>query len=234
MHHQAHPLLKHGKSDSENQEANYIVKSKNTFSYVIVLIVCFLIYFLGTDGFRAFTAETARVNQLKDQQPKLPEVMLEDHLNRVYGFDQFEGKYLFITFFYASCSSICIELEGNMAKVYEAIPKTYLGKDIVFLSITFDPTRDLPARLKSYHDYFTDEHDSWRMARINNHEEQERLLERLGVIVIPDDQGNFAHNSAFYLIDQHGELLDVLDYKNVEQAIQKVKHILNSEGGEQV
>jgi protein SCO1/2 len=69
------------------------------------------------------------------------------------------------------------------------------------------------------------------MARIPNQTELDSLLKAFGVIVIRDDNGNFAHNSAFYLVNKKGSLIDVMDYKKINEAAQKVSNIL--ERGEQ-
>ena len=100
----------------------------------------------------------------------------------------------------------------NMSQVYDLLPSKYMGEDIVFLSISFDPTRDDPATLDKYKDYFNSDGETWRMARIPDQAELDSLLKAFGVIVIPDDNGNFAHNSAFYLVDKKGNLIDVMDY----------------------
>lgn len=191
----------------------------------------FVLLYFGTDGFQAFTAETARVNQLMDDQPQFPDVMLEDNKGRKYSFSEFEGKYVFITFLYTSCGTVCPELEVNMGEVYKRLPKEYIGKDIQFLSISFDPERDDPERLDIYRKAFGSDGETWRMARITDQQELDSLLKRFGVIVIPDNTGNFAHNSAFYLVNPEGQLIEVMDYTLIEEAANRVTDILNSKGG---
>jgi protein SCO1 len=190
-----------------------------------------VLFFIGTDGFRAFTAETARVNQLINDKPKFPDVTLEDSKGRKYSISEFEDKYVFTTFLYTSCTTVCPQLEMNMSKVYDKVPSKYMGKDIVFLSISFDPTRDDPATLDKYKGYFNSDGETWRMARISNKTELDSLLKAFGVIVIPDENGNFAHNSAFYLVDKEGSLVDVLDYKKIDEAVNKLVSILDKEAG---
>jgi protein SCO1 len=70
------------------------------------------------------------------------------------------------------------------------------------------------------------------MARISDQSELDSLLKKFGVIVIPDGNGNFAHNSAFYLVDRKGNLEDVLDYTKVDEAASKIVNILDEEVGE--
>jgi protein SCO1 len=190
------------------------------------------LFFIGTDGFTAFTAEKARVQQLKDDKPKFPDVTLEDSMGRKYSISEFEDKYVFITFLYTSCTTVCPELEYNMKQVYDKLPGGVKGEEIVFLSISFDPERDTPEVLNKYKDHFKSDGETWRMARVPNQAELDSLLKAFGVIVIPDEYGNFAHNSAFYLVDKKGSLIDVMDYKKIDEAAQKVASILENKGEE--
>jgi protein SCO1/2 len=202
----------------------------NTSAVFLVLLFGFALFYIGTDGFSAFTAETARVTRLMEDRPMLPEVVLEDSKGRKYPISEFEDKYVLITFIYTSCTTVCPQLEMNMSKVYDQVPSKYMGKEIVFLSISFDPTRDTPAILDKYKDYFNSDGETWRMARITKQAQLDALLKALGVIVIPDGNGSFAHNSAFYLIDKKGSLVNVLDYKKIDEAATKIVSILETKG----
>ncbi|WP_026674847.1 SCO family protein [Alkalihalobacterium bogoriense] len=199
---------------------------------ISVLVVCLfgsLLFYVGTDGFTAFTAETARVNQLMKQQPQFPEVTFEDSFGRIYPFTEFENKYVLITFMYTTCTSVCWQLEMNMAEVYDQIPKQFIGNDIVFLSISFDPETDDSETLDEYKNYFKSDGETWRMARIPDQVELERLLQEFGVIVIPDEYGNFAHNSAFYFVDREGTLQHVMDFTKPDEAAATVRAVLEKE-----
>jgi len=198
----------------------------------IVIIFGIGLFYIGTDGFQAYTAETARTNKLVDEKPKFPDVTLEDSKEREYSFTEFAGQYVMITFIYTACSDVCPQLEMNLADVYNSIPEQYIGEDIVFLSISFDPTRDDPQTLERYRQYFGSDGETWRMARINDQEELDALLNEFEVIVIPDGEGDFAHNSAFYLVDPDGYLQDVMDFTEIEAASEKVNSILEQEEGE--
>ena len=205
---------------------------KNTWAIVIVLVFGFLLFFIGTDGFQAYTAEQARTNELVEGQPVFPIVTLEDSKERTYPFSQFKGKYVMLTFIYTACSDVCPELERNLAEVYEAVPDEYIGEEIMFLSISFDPERDTPKILTKYQEVFSADGETWRMARITDEQELQNLLDEFGVIVIPDNNGHFAHNSAFYLVDPEGILIDVMDYQKIGEAAEKVNGILDKETGD--
>ncbi|MFC4559189.1 SCO family protein [Virgibacillus kekensis] len=209
-----------------------MIKNKhNTIALITVLIFGLVLFYTGTDGFRAFTAESARTYDILQNKPQFPAVTLEDSKERVYTFDELaKDKYVFLTFMYTSCTTVCPQLEMNMADVYEQIPPEYIGEDILFLSISFDPERDDPETLRKYRFYFNSDGETWRMARINDKEELNTLLEKLGVIVIPDGNGNFTHNSAFYFIGKTGHLLNVMDYTKIDAAADTVITTLKKEG----
>ncbi|GAE46631.1 SCO family protein [Mesobacillus boroniphilus] len=152
-------------------------------------------------------------------------------MSRTYSISEFEGKYVFITFIYTGCTTICIKLEENMSQVYDLLPSEYIGKDIVFLSISFDPGKDDPATLNKYKDLFGSDGNTWRMARIPEQNQLDILLKKFGVIVIPDGNGNFTHNSAFYLVDRQGALLEVMDFTKVNEAADKLKETLEEDRG---
>ncbi|WP_028782003.1 SCO family protein [Thalassobacillus devorans] len=201
-------------------------KNKTLLSYFVIAVFGLVLLYLGTDGFTAYTSEKARVNQLKEETPMFPEVTLEDHAGRVYPFSEFEGKYVFITFFYSMCGTVCPELEKNMAEVYEMLPEDVVEEGIQFLSISFDPERDTPEVLDTYREWLGSDGETWRMARIPDQKELDELLDRFGVIVIPDEYGNFAHNSAFYLVDPDGRLVEVMDYQETREAAATVMEIM--------
>ncbi|MBN8203673.1 SCO family protein [Bacillus sp. NTK034] len=206
-------------------------KNRTVLSSLLILVFGVVLFYIGTDGFQAFTAETARINQLMDDKPQFPDVTLEDNNGRIFSFSEFEEKYVFITFLYTSCGTVCPELEVNMSEVYKRTPEEYIGNDIQFLSISFDPERDDPETLDTYRKAFGSDGETWRMARIPDQQELKSLLDGFGVVVIPDEYGNFAHNSAFYLVNPKGQLVEVMDYTLIEEAADRVTEILQS-GGE--
>lgn len=207
-------------------------KNHNRVASIIVLIFGTILLFIATDGFQAYTVETARVNQLMEEQPLFPEVTLEDSKGRVYPISEFAGKYVMLTFIYTACTDVCPELEMNLAQVYNSIPDEYIGEDIVFMSISFDPEQDDPDTLEKYRAYFGSDGETWRMARIPNDMELNALLDDFGVIVIPDGYGNYQHNSAFYLVDPNGILIEVMDYTEIGTASDTVLSILEEEASD--
>src|SRR5690625_7359137 len=103
--------------------------SEKQISIIIVILFGFIIFFIGADGFKAFTAETARTNKLIEQKPALPLVTLEDSLGEQYSFDELNGKYSLMTFIYTACSTVCPMLENNMANIYKHFTGSVVRED---------------------------------------------------------------------------------------------------------
>lgn len=206
-------------------------KSHNYIAVAVSTLVGALLIYFGTDGLQAFTAESARTYRLMQENPVFPDVGLEDSMERTYPISEFEGKYIMATFIYTACTDVCPALEMNLAAVYEQIPEKYIGEDIIFLSISFDPDRDDPETLNKYRMAFGSDGETWRMARVTDKTELNDLLDAFGVIVLPDGNGGFAHNSAFYFVEPGGALLEVMDYEQVDTAAEKVmKELKNNRG----
>lgn len=202
---------------------------RNQIAVILSVLTGVVFLYFGTDGFQAFTAESARINRLMEETPQFPDVTLEDSKERVYNFDSLEGKHVLLTFIYTACTDVCPQLEMNFAELYEEIPDHYIGEDVVFLSISFDPTRDDPETLERYRASFGSDGETWRMARITEQSELDALLEEFGVIVIPDGNGGFQHNSAFYFVNRDGYLEEVMDYQQIDKAAKTVTQVLEEE-----
>src|SRR5699024_12454859 len=104
-------------------------------SLTVVILFGLISFYTGTNGFTAFTAETARTNKLITDQPIVPDVILEDSLENEFHFSDLQGKYVFITFFYTNCSTVCSQLEMNVKEVYNKVSETQSKESDVFLSI---------------------------------------------------------------------------------------------------
>lgn len=196
---------------------------KKEWFYRTFLIICGLLFLLvATDGYTTFTIEGKRINTLKEAPPEIPNITVQDNKDRTYHFEEFEGKYMFMTFIYTNCSTVCPQMEVNMQEVFETLDMEKYKDDLVFLSISFDTERDTVEVLDRYAQYFNVDGDNWRMLRVPDDDDLEGLLDLYGVTVIPEGSSDFQHNTSFYLIKPDGQLLDVLDFREPQEAVQAI------------
>lgn len=67
---------------------------------------------------------------------------------RLYS-DLLQGKVVIINSFFATCQGSCLPMNRNLEKVQAALGD-HVGKEVLIISISVDPTVDSPASLKEY------------------------------------------------------------------------------------
>ena len=169
------------------------------------------VFWSGTDGFTAFTAETARRADVLRSPRSLPAAALEDQDGRRFSLQDYQGRLLAVEFIYTRCTTLCRSLGMAFRQVRERLPARALGGDVVLLSISFDAARDDPASLKAYGQAFGADGAHWRIARIHNPADVAPLLAAFGVVVIADGLGGFEHNAAIHLLGRDGRLAQISD-----------------------
>lgn len=164
----------------------------------------------GTEGGRAFTAEAARRLDIAAAPRLLPDVVLYDQTGAPVRLANYRGAPVVLQFVYASCPDICLALGSAFERLDASLPE-----DARLLSISFDPADD-PERLG----WFADRHGAaaprWRVAGVADAMARAQLLDRAGVVVIPDGMGGFLHNAGLYLVDAEGRLTAVFDPEETE------------------
>lgn len=183
------------------------------------------VFWSGTDGFTAFTAETARRADILRSPRSLPAAALEDQDGRRFGLQDYQGRLLAVEFIYTRCTTLCRSLGMAFRQVRERLPAQALGRDVALLSISFDAARDDPASLKAYGQAFGADGAHWRIARVRNPDEVAPLLAAFGVVVIADGLGGFEHNAAIHLLGRDGRLAQISD---IDQPLEFADRIARS------
>jgi len=83
----------------------------------------------------------------------VPDFMLTNQDGKIVSIKDFRGKALAITFIYAQCPlpDYCIKMSTNFSDLAKQISADPAAKDkLRLLSISFDPARDTPEKLRSY------------------------------------------------------------------------------------
>lgn len=180
----------------------------------------------GTDGFAAFTAETARRTALLRAPRPIPEVVLEDQDGRLFGLQDYRGRLLAVEFIYTRCTTVCRNLGMAFKQIRDHVPQQALGRDFALLSISFDTEMDTPRHLKAYGDAYGADGKRWRVARVRNSAQLQPLLDAFGIIVIPDGLGGFEHNAAIHLLGRDGKLAQISDINEPLPFAEKIRQWL--------
>ncbi len=165
----------------------------------------------ATDGFRAFTAETARRVEAREHPVEIPPVALETQSGERIRFADFRGRWLLVDFIYTRCPSYCLALGGEFAQLQGLLARPIEQGRVGLLSVSFDPAHDTPRQLAEYRERFFDHGKGWLAARPVTEEGLVRLERAFGVTVIPSPLGGYIHNAAIQIVDPQGRLVEILD-----------------------
>src|SRR5215469_3206769 len=137
--------------------------------------------------------------------PNLPVVTQDGKTLRFYD-DVIKGRRVLISFIYTNCPDICPLTTARIAQLEDKLGDE-VGRDIFFISLTVDPVRDTPARLKEFADAFgaghgwlflTGKPDDIKLINYKLGDKSRTIDEHRNEIVLGNDAtGQWMRNSVF-------------------------------------
>ena len=135
----------------------------------------------------------------------VPNFSLTDQRKRSVSLDAFRGSVVALNFVYTSCAlpNFCLRLANNFAVLQKRFDKR-LGKDLVLLTVTFDPVHDTPEVLAKYSEQWNANPASWHFLT-GTEADVQRVCRMFGVQAFPNE-GLMDHSLHTVLIDRQGKL----------------------------
>ena len=203
------------------------------------IIASILIVLLGwgttswlTYDFQVWTDEGARRLEVALQPIDAPPVLIEGPdlaETELSALLRQKNKVTIVDFFYTRCQTVCLSLGSIFQQMQAALLNDESNDEhtgnIRLLSISFDREHDdLPA-LKTYADNLSARPELWRFARVLQAEQEQVLLQQLGVVVIPDGHGDYEHNAALLVFDGAGRMVRIFDIEEYQLALDYARHL---------
>ncbi len=176
----------------------------------------------ATDGFRAFTSETARRIAVREHPRRLPSLSLQAADGRIVELGGLRGRWLLVDFIYTRCITYCSVQGSEFAQLQDRLARPIAAGRALLLSISFDPAHDAPAQLAAYQHRSGDRGAGWIAARPLNAADLEALKQVFGVTAIPDGLGGYVHNAAIAVVDPRGRLVAITDWSAPDEAARYV------------
>ncbi len=130
------------------------------------------------------------------------QVSIEDQFGEITGLDRYRGNPVLITMFYASCPHVCPMLISTI-KLTEAKLSAEERADLRVLTISIDPERDTPEKLRETLERHSVDSSRWSMVRTQPGD----LRTVAGVFSVKYKQlpdGEFNHTTRIILLDREG------------------------------
>lgn len=181
----------------------------------IVLVAGAGVFWIKTDGARAFTSESARRLAITRTPRNPPPALLEASDRRLFTLEDFHGRMVVVDFIYTHCPTVCFSLGSSFARLQTALDESRRD-DVHLLSVGFDSERDTPDALNTYGQRHKADPKRWTLARVANVRDLKSLLSAFGIVVIPDEYGGFTHNAALHVVDRQGRLVRIFDADDID------------------
>lgn len=140
----------------------------------------------------------------------VPDFTLTNQDGRAVSFSAFRGKIVVLDFIYTRCAlpNFCLRSSNN----FGALEKRFhdaLGRDMVLLTVTFDPVHDSPDALKKYAQKWHAESNRWHFLT-GSEAEIRRVCALFGEDYFPDE-GVMDHSLHTAIMDRDGRLITNLE-----------------------
>ena len=137
---------------------------------------------------------------------QVPDFTLIDQARQRVTFSSLAGKVLAINFIYTRCAlpQFCLRVSNNFGVLQKRFQKE-LGKDLVLLTITFDPERDTPEALATYASQWKADPKTWHFLT-GPVADVRKVCALFGVDYFPDE-GLMNHSLRTTIIDRRGKIL---------------------------
>lgn len=162
----------------------------------------------------------------------VPDFTLTDQKSRRMSLSEHRGKVVAINFMYTTCQlpDFCLRVVNHFGVLQRRL-KAELGRDLVLLTITFDPARDQPDVLDQYSRQWNADPASWRFLT-GSVPEVQRVLALFGVAAFPDD-GLMDHSLHTAFVDRSGTLVANIEGNQYssDQLVDLTRSVLAGRGG---
>ena len=176
----------------------------------------------ATDGFQAFTLESARRLEALRAPRAVDRLKFTTLEGGKADLQRYAGKWLLVDFIYTRCQTLCNSLGSIYSQLQQRLSREISSEQVQLLSVGFDPGHDGPEQLLAYRARHSKSALGWDMAHPSA-EEVPVWLKHFGVLVVPDELGGFTHNAAIHVVGPDGRLRTILDLDDTEQVVRYVQ-----------
>lgn len=185
--------------------------------------------YAATDGFAAYTLESARRLAAQRSPKAIRGTLLELSDGRRQELTALDAPILLVDFIYTRCLAYCTVLGATNAQLQRELAPEIAAGRVRLLSVSFDPAWDGREQLQAYRARYSSDERGWDMARPADAAALPALLAEFGVVVIPDELGGFAHNAAYHVVGPDRKLVAILDSDDISGVTAAVRQRLEQQ-----
>ncbi len=131
-----------------------------------------------------------------------PSFTLTNQAGQRFKFNANSGKVVLVTFIYTTCPDVCPLFSAHFAAIQRAVAEEK-RESYLLLSISTDPKRDTPAKMKAYAEAFKADFKHWQFLT-GSPTDLAEVWKTFGVNVKDHGNGQIQHTNLTTLIDAKG------------------------------
>ncbi len=168
-------------------------------------------------GYLTFTALASG----EDDLPVIGQVQdfqLENVDGKTVSLADTEGKARLVYFFFTQCPDVCPITTFAMSEAQDLLMESgRFGKDVDFISISFDPENDTPEAIRTFADRFHANYDGWYFLRGSQDVIRDLAAKSFKIMIAGNRKDNFAHANLIALVDKQNNLRALYDAGDSEK-----------------
>ncbi|UCH47728.1 MAG: SCO family protein [Betaproteobacteria bacterium] len=181
-----------------------------------------------TDGFQAFTLESARRLQAMNSPRLLGELPLELAEGEKRTLADWQGRYVLVDFIFTRCTTLCTAMGSGYARLQHVLASEIESDRVRLLTVSIDPRRDRLTDLAEYRLRYTKDISGWDIGRPKDEQVLAAWLTSFGVVAIPEPLTGIAHNAAIHVVAPNGRLVAIYDLGDFDSAAGYVRSKLDN------
>ncbi|MBT2283386.1 SCO family protein [Paenibacillus polymyxa] len=160
---------------------------------------------------------------------KLPEIRgiqsfsMENVDGSTVSLEDTQGKVRLFYFYFTSCPDVCPITTFTLSQVQDLLKEDdTFGKDVSFVSISFDPKVDTREKIKTFADRFHADYSGWYFLRGDMDKTKQFARESFQILIDGESKDDFAHMNMIGLVDENNQLRKVYNAFNTEDVVPAV------------
>ncbi len=170
---------------------------------------------------------TAAIAMLRTRSVELPRYgevpafALKDAAGQPFGTSQLDGRVWIADFVFTTCPEICPRMSEDMSRLQTWLVNRALDGRVHLVSISVDPQRDTPDKLRAYATQFHARPATWTFATGSQQAVEDAVVRGFKIAVSrekDDTEDGFAivHGTKFVLVDAKREIRGYYDSNDAE------------------
>lgn len=137
---------------------------------------------------------------------EVPAFALRDAAGQPFGTAQLDGHVWVVDFIFTTCPEVCPRMSEDMSRLQTWLTNRALADRVRLVSVSVDPDRDTPEKLRAYAEQFHARAGTWTFATGSQQAIEDAVVRGFKIAVSrekDDSQDGFAivHGTKFVLVD---------------------------------